>query len=166
MLSICELPCACVRQKLTLPSKGHDHCSMQFPSLTRSTHSLPCTLHDYRACFFLCFFMCVCVCVCACVFLRVYVCFYVSMWCVCVCAFACFLYVCHPVHVCINLINLCLVKIHSTTQRSRPCNSLVCGQVYGIHTISSNSIKLRYASKTYTQLANVKKACTVKNSVH
>ena len=80
--------------------------------------------------------MCKCVCL--------YVCLSVCLCaCVCVCAFACFLYVCYPVHVCIILINLCVVKIHCTIQRSRLflyANVLVCGQVYGKHTISSQAL--------------------------
>ena len=59
------------------------------------------------ACVCVCVCVSVCVCVCMCVCICVCMCVYVH---VSECAFACFLYVCYPVHVRINLINLCVVK--------------------------------------------------------
>ena len=89
-----------------------------------------------------------------------YVCLYVCLCaCVCVCAFACFLHVCYPVHVCINLMNLCVVKIHSIIQRSRPFLYAIpwfVDRCMGNTPSPVIALKLRHANKTYTQLANVK----------
>ena len=76
---------------------------------------------------------CVCVCVCVCACECVCICFCV---CVCACVYL-FLSVCLSVH------------LHAFC---------ICEQVYGKYTISSNSIKLRHANKTYTLTL---KACKV-----
>ena len=72
------------------------------------------------------------------VFVYMYVCVFVYT-----CAFACFLYVCYPVHVCIII-----PPVNDKNPLYKPkvstiplCDTLVCGQVYGKHTIPSNSIK-------------------------
>ena len=124
------------------PTLPHCHVHYMSDRMSISVHPSVCVLY-----------VCLCVvsvCVCVCVvFVHVSVC--VSCVCylcvyVCVRAFACFLYVCFPVYVCINLINMCVVKKPLYNPKVLTIPLCVCGQVYEKHTIQYMQKKKRIPS--------------------